>query len=102
MSSTTTRTADDDDAGQDESPTRKIVKKRKGQSFVPRKAPVNLTETARTFFRSLLESSSSSSSTSSSVVGVMLNYHQSSTGEPRMVFSFDFVTAEQLSPEDEG
>lgn len=49
-------------------------------------------EKARKFFKALLESKSDA-------IGIMLNYHQSSTGEPRMVFSFDFVT--EVSPEDE-
>eukprot|EP00586_Coscinodiscus_wailesii_P023735 CAMPEP_0172500004 /NCGR_PEP_ID=MMETSP1066-20121228/133353_1 /TAXON_ID=671091 /ORGANISM="Coscinodiscus wailesii, Strain CCMP2513" /LENGTH=99 /DNA_ID=CAMNT_0013274031 /DNA_START=579 /DNA_END=878 /DNA_ORIENTATION=+ len=31
----------------------------------------------------------------------MLGYHQSSTGEPRMVFTFTFVTSEDLTPDDE-
>ena len=35
------------------------------------------------------------------VVGVRLNYKQSRTGEPRMVFTFDFVTKEELDADDE-
>uniref|UniRef100_A0A7S1GL56 Uncharacterized protein n=1 Tax=Cyclophora tenuis TaxID=216820 RepID=A0A7S1GL56_CYCTE len=78
-------------------PRRKVVKKGKNLTFVPRKAPVALTEKARTFFRSLLKTNKKPS-----VAGIILNYHQSSTGEPRMVFSFDFVESTQLSPDDEG
>jgi hypothetical protein len=65
--------------------------------FVPRKAAVAMTPEARNFFRALLDNSSNPD-----VMGILLNYHQSSSGEPRMVFSFDFCKAEQLSPMDEG
>lgn len=65
--------------------------------FVPRKAAVAMTPKARNYFRALLDHSSSPD-----IVGVLLNYHQSSSGEPRMVFSFDFCKAEHLSPMDEG
>lgn len=76
--------------------TQKVVaKKPKAHSFVPRKAPVNLTEKSRLFFKALLENASPS------VAGVMLNYHQSSSGEPRMVFSFGFVKAEDVTANDE-
>lgn len=34
--------------------------------------------------------------------GVMLNYNQSTSGQPRMVFSFDFVTQDQIHEDDEG
>ena len=71
---------------------KKLKKKHK---FVPRKAAVQLTENARLFFRKLLEANPNKA-------GIILNYHQASTGEPRMVFSFDFVTKDQLGPEDEG
>ena len=39
---------------------------------------------------------------SSFIAGVMLNYSQSTSGQPRMVFSFDFVTQDQITEEDEG
>jgi hypothetical protein len=71
---------------------KKKIKKSKAHSFVPLKAPVQMTETARKFFKALLE-------TKPEAIGIMLKYHQSSTGEPRMVFSFDFAT--EVSPEDE-
>jgi len=32
----------------------------------------------------------------------MLNYHQSTSGQPRMVFSFDFITQDQIGENDEG
>jgi hypothetical protein len=57
---------------------------------------VQITDKARNFFKSLLEVSKPD------IVGVMLKYDQSKSGEPRMVFSFDFVRAEDLSPDDEG
>jgi hypothetical protein len=34
--------------------------------------------------------------------GVMLHLNQASSGEPRMVFAFDFVTKDQITEEDEG
>lgn len=37
-----------------------------------------------------------------SSAGIMLNYEQATNGQPRMVFSFDFVAADKLSPTDEG
>ena len=70
---------------------------RKKFKFVPQKAAVALTPKARNFFRALLENTSDDQ-----VVGIMLNYHQSSTGEPRMVFSFDFCKKNQLMSQDEG
>lgn len=70
---------------------------RRKLKFVPQKAAVALTPKARNFFKALLESTSNPD-----VVGIMLNYHQSSTGEPRMVFSFDFAKTNQLTDQDEG
>lgn len=75
---------------------------KKERAFVPRKAAVKLTEQARKFFKALLESQSSSSSSADNIIGIQLNYQQSNTGEPRMVFSFRFVTAADLGPLDEG
>lgn len=69
--------------------------KRKQKIFIPRKAAVQMTEKARTFFKKLLDMNPEKA-------GVMLNYGQSSSGEPRMVYSFDFVTKENLDPGDEG
>lgn len=68
---------------------------RKKKKFIPRKAAVTLTERARTFFKALLENSPDKA-------GVILNYNQASSGQPRMVFSFGFVTKDQLTPDDEG
>eukprot|EP00978_Attheya_sp_CCMP212_P019918 scaffold56562_cov53-Attheya_sp.AAC.1 len=68
----------------------------RARRMVPRKAPVLLTENARTMFQKLL-----ASITSEKNVGIILNYTQSSTGEPRMVYSFDLVTQADLTPDDE-
>ena len=65
------------------------------QKFIPRKAAVALTEKARTLFKQLVENHPSKDN-------VLLNYTQSSTGEPRMVFSFSFVATEDLVQQDEG
>ena len=65
------------------------------KKFVPRKAAVELTEKARTLFKKLLESQPSRD-------GILLNYNQSSSGQPRMVFSFSFVSKDELHEQDEG
>jgi hypothetical protein len=70
-------------------------KLRRRKQFIPRKAAVQLTDQARQFFKRLLEANPDKA-------GVLLNYHQASSGEPRMVFSFSFATSEELSSEDEG
>jgi len=75
-------------------PSMKSPKNRK-KKFVPRKAAVELTERARTLFQKLLENHPSKD-------GILLNYNQSSTGEPRMVFSFSFVNKDELNEQDEG
>jgi Fe-S cluster assembly iron-binding protein IscA len=74
----------------------KRVKNRR--TFVPRKAAVKLTENARALFKALLEKPPRDN-----IIGIMLNYQQSNSGEPRMVYSFDFVTADDINREyDEG
>lgn len=79
----------------------------KKRSFVPQKAPVKLTPKARQFFKGLLEHQKQSSATenksenSDTIIGIMLRYRQSTTGEPRMVYTFDFVTAQDISNQDE-
>ena len=77
------------------SPTFTKASPRRKRQFIPRKAAVTLTDRARTFFQALLESNPEK-------IGVILNYQQASSGQPRMVFSFAFVTKDQISPEDEG
>jgi hypothetical protein len=71
-------------------------KKRKKKVFIPRKAAVAMNERTRKFFKLLLENAPSEET-----IGIMLHYDQSKTGEPRMVFSFGFVTAKDLGPDDE-
>jgi hypothetical protein len=72
--------------------------KKSRHSFIPRIAAVQLTEKARKFFKLLLENPPRDG-----VIGIMLNYDQSQSGEPRMVYSFSFVTAEEIDPDqDEG
>jgi hypothetical protein len=58
-----------------------------------RKPPVTLTEPARNFFRQLLLSSPT---IRDDVIGILLDYHQSTSGQPRMVYSFRFVTATDI------
>jgi hypothetical protein len=55
-----------------------------------------MTDRARDFFAQLL-----ASPPRDNIVGIRLNYEQSRTGEPRMVFSFEFVAREDLHPDDE-
>ena len=70
-------------------------KRRKKKRIVPRKAAVELTEKARIIFQKLLDNQPTKE-------GILLNYTQSATGEPRMVFSFSFVSKEELDEQDEG
>eukprot|EP00549_Striatella_unipunctata_P012016 CAMPEP_0118688362 /NCGR_PEP_ID=MMETSP0800-20121206/8877_1 /TAXON_ID=210618 ORGANISM="Striatella unipunctata, Strain CCMP2910" /NCGR_SAMPLE_ID=MMETSP0800 /ASSEMBLY_ACC=CAM_ASM_000638 /LENGTH=226 /DNA_ID=CAMNT_0006585611 /DNA_START=13 /DNA_END=693 /DNA_ORIENTATION=+ len=67
------------------------------RTFVPRKAPIEITENARNILTALLGLTKKND-----VVGIMLGYDQSSTGEPRMVFSLNFVTEAELTQDDEG
>ena len=73
------------------------IQGKKQRSFVPRKAAVQLTPSARTFFQKLL-----ADPPRPGIVGIQLCYGQSGTGQPRMVFSFRFVTQNDLGPNDEG
>lgn len=77
------------------SPTFTKSSPRRKRQFIPRKAAVELTDRARTFFKAILTSNPEKD-------GIILNYQQASSGQPRMVFSFGFVTKDQISPEDEG
>ena len=70
-------------------------KRRKKKRIIPRKAAVELTEKARIIFQKLLDNQPTKE-------GILLNYTQSATGEPRMVFSFSFVSKEELDDQDEG
>lgn len=63
----------------------------KRRRIVMRKPPVTLTDTARSFFQKLLQSPPRDN-----VIGIMLDYHQSTSGEPRMVYSFRFVNAKDI------
>ena len=69
--------------------------RRKKKRIIPRKAAVELTEKARIIFQKLLDNQPTKE-------GILLNYTQSATGEPRMVFSFSFVSKEELDEQDEG
>jgi hypothetical protein len=71
------------------------INAKKKKTFIPKKAAVKMTEQARAFFVALLEKNPDKT-------GIMINFDQASSGQPRMVYSFDFVTKEELSPQDEG
>lgn len=75
----------------------------------PRKAAVNLTPSSRTFFKNILtqklaniSSDDNDSDDKKKITGIMLNFQQSLTGQPRMVFTFEFVAQEDLDENDEG
>ena len=76
-------------------PKSRQTRKRR-RDFVPRKAAVQLTEQARQAFQQLLQDPPRPD-----IIGIQLLYQQSSTGQPRMVFSFRFVTAADVSSKDE-
>ncbi|CAJ1957675.1 unnamed protein product [Cylindrotheca closterium] len=65
------------------------------RKYVPRKAAVKLTRRARIYFKRLLEDNPEKA-------GIMLHYKQASSGQPRMVFSFGFVTIDDMESDDEG
>jgi len=69
------------------------VPRKSSKKFVPRKAAVKLSEKARTLFQKLLENHPTRD-------GILLDYKQSSTGQPRMVFSFSFVSKDELHERD--
>ena len=71
------------------------IKGKKRRKYIPRKAAVELTEQARTFFKKLLKANPEKA-------GIMLHYQQATSGQPRMVFSFDFVTKDGLGQSEEG
>ena len=71
-------------------------RRRRTTTFIPQKAAVSLTNEARTIFKDLL-----SRSPRPNIVGIWLTNTQSRTGQPRMVYGFSFVTADELSPQDE-
>lgn len=77
------------------------TKKRKPRrTFIPRIAAVQLTDKARKFFKVLIQDQLEKQS---DIIGVMLNYTQSSSGEPRMVYTFSFVTSKDIDiDQDEG
>lgn len=64
--------------------------------FVPQKAAIKMTEKARNLFMSLLDN------TSQETQGIVLKFQQSNTGEPRMVFTFDFIKKNEIGSNDEG
>ena len=70
--------------------------KPKRRAIVARKPAISLTPKSRKFFQALLEYD-----TRDDIAGIMLRYQQHGGGEPRMVFSFDFVTKDKVDPMDE-
>jgi len=63
---------------------------------MPRKAAVQLTDRARTFFHQLL-----ADPPRPEVIGVQLQYETSRVAAPRMAFTFRFVTTAEVGPYDE-
>lgn len=81
--------------------SKRATKHKFTKSFVPPKAAINLTDKARTFFKSLLQTRIQNHPETK---GVMLKYQQASDGQPRMVFTFGFVSDSDIQPKmgDEG
>jgi len=78
--------------------TPKTKRKRK---FIPPKAIVNLTPKSRNLFKTLLSiaiqnSEGKNNNDGNKIIGILLKYQQSSSGEPRMVFQFDFLRQVEL------
>lgn len=72
--------------------------KHERKKYIPRKAAVKLTDNARDMFTKLLNDPPRPE-----IIGIMLNYDQSKSGEPRMVYNFQFVTNNDINYElDEG
>mmetsp|Transcript_7232 Transcript_7232/g.9188 ORF Transcript_7232/g.9188 Transcript_7232/m.9188 type:complete len:235 (-) Transcript_7232:278-982(-) len=65
--------------------------------FMPKKAAVKLTPKARTTLKSLLQNGPNDPN----IIGIMLKFQQSNTGQPRMVFNFEFVRRHQIEENDE-
>jgi len=78
-------------------PNMKKKKVTQPRQFIPPKAAIQLTSKARIFCRELLENTSNPE-----IAGIILRFQQSASGEPRMVFSFDFVMTGDLGKDDEG
>jgi hypothetical protein len=76
--------------------TTTTTKKRTRRVFVPRVAAVQLTDRARTYFKALLNNP-----IRSDIIGIMLHYEQSKSGEPRMVFTFNFVSNHDINIDDD-
>lgn len=81
-----------DDTGSLQKPIPQPTSRNRKKPLVrQRKDPVKLTETARSIFNMLLDNKPRNE-----IIGIMLNYNQSKTGEPRMVFSFNYVTSNEV------
>jgi hypothetical protein len=77
------------------------VQRTERRSFIPKKAPLELTETARKFFLELIEVETSPDTDPSHIIkGIVLRYEQSLTGEPRMTFTFNFIREKEITPQD--
>ena len=69
------------------------------------KPVIQLTPKARTFFQRLfsqVQPEDTMTPSSDPILGFRLLYQQSQSGQPRMVFSFDFARGNQIGPMDEG
>jgi hypothetical protein len=80
---------------------------KKRKKIIPKRAPVKLTPKARKFFKDLIDLKAKSKENDNSIktenliAGIILKYQQSNTGQPRMVFTFDYVAQNELSDRDE-
>jgi len=85
---------------------RNLSTTKKKKKFIPPKAILNLTPKARDLFRKLLanvvkKDDSNIEENDNTIIGIMLKFKQSSSGEPRMVFQFNFVAKKDIGDEDE-
>ncbi len=83
------------------------ITSKKRKKIIPKQAPVKLTPKARKFFKDLIDMKLKSKENDNNdknenvIAGIILKYQQSNTGQPRMVFTFDYVAQNELSDRDE-
>lgn len=79
---------------------RQLLSTSKIKRFIPRKAAIELTPKARKIFQQLLKNRSSSNNNGCG--GIILKLQHSTSGQPRMVFTFGFIDQTDVSDTDEG
>ena len=95
MTTTATTTTTATDETNASTKMKKETKRRTLSKFIPRKAAVAFTDKARNLFKKLLENRENKD-------GILLKLQQSTTGQPRMVFTFGFAKLNEIGKQDEG